>query len=88
MVLCPADITSELAADPVTWDATATDNSEMIANLTSSPSTSDVVLGTNTVTVIAMDPSGNKAECSFVVILTGGLDACSYLILPYTGISV
>eukprot|EP00057_Strongylocentrotus_purpuratus_P026271 XP_011680745.1 PREDICTED: hyalin-like [Strongylocentrotus purpuratus] len=70
MVLCPADITSELAADPVTWDATATDNSEMIANLTSSPSPSDVVLGTNTVTVIAMDPSGNKAECSFVVTLT------------------
>ncbi|XP_030839157.1 hyalin isoform X4 [Strongylocentrotus purpuratus] len=70
MVLCPADITSELVPDPVTWDATATDNSEMIANLTSSPSTSDVVLGTNTVTVIAMDPSGNKAECSFVVILT------------------
>eukprot|EP00057_Strongylocentrotus_purpuratus_P000451 XP_001176748.2 PREDICTED: hyalin [Strongylocentrotus purpuratus] len=70
VVLCPADITSELVAVPVTWDATATDNSEMIANLTSSPSTSDVVLGTNTVTVIAMDPSGNKAECSFVVILT------------------
>ncbi|XP_041480035.1 uncharacterized protein LOC121427594 isoform X5 [Lytechinus variegatus] len=70
IVSCPSDITAELAASPVLWDATATDNSEEIANLSSSPLPADLILGENIVTVIAVDPSGNKAECNFTVTLT------------------
>nr|XP_054749016.1 serine-rich adhesin for platelets-like [Lytechinus pictus] len=70
IVSCPSDITAELAANPVLWDATATDNSEEIANLSSSPLPADLILGENIVTVIAVDPSGNKAECTFTVTLT------------------
>ncbi|XP_072175569.1 uncharacterized protein [Diadema setosum] len=70
---CPDDVTAVLSSDPVTWDdPQATDNSGSIDSLVTSPSASDLTLGTTTVTVVATDPSGNSAECRFNVTLTDG----------------
>jgi hypothetical protein len=70
---CPSDIT--MCNDPgqcsaqVSFTVTATDNCAVQSLVCTPPSGSIFPKGTNTVTCVATDPSGNATSCSFNVIV-------------------
>ncbi len=75
-IACPADIV--VAAAPgacdavVNFEVTATDCDPNVTIVSTPPSGSAFALGTTVVNCTATDGSGNSANCSFNVIVTGG----------------
>ncbi|XP_077982563.1 sushi, von Willebrand factor type A, EGF and pentraxin domain-containing protein 1-like [Glandiceps talaboti] len=88
ITLCPSDQSQLTSHDSVLveWDdAVATDNTELLSVTTDRVSGSVFPVGTSTVTVTAMDTSGNTATCTFVITITHGLEKCSDLQVPWYG---
>ncbi|XP_077982567.1 uncharacterized protein LOC144437498 [Glandiceps talaboti] len=88
ITFCPSDQSQTTSDNSVLaeWDdAVATDNTELLSVTTNRVSRSDFPVGTSTVTVTAIDTSGNTATCTFDIVIVHGLEHCPDLHLPQYG---
>ena len=84
-IQCPPNVTATAAADQssviVTYPPpTATDNLPGTTTTCTPPSGSAFALGATSVTCTAIDAAGNRANCSFVVNVGGGLVSLQVII--------
>ena len=68
----------------VEWeDSKASDNSESVSVICNPPSGANFTIGRTSVTCEAVDGSGNKAECSFQVYVTGNISSVLGVLLVW-----